>query len=191
MPLAYSFQKSTMHFYLPRRNRRRLLLPPGLLALAGLLLLGCLALRPWQERLTRRSVIQLTMPPINESRTIWPVEYFEDCDSFMFKEPKLSYSNVLTYRNWITVYFGQGQRQDTLATHEIKRYLDDNGPESSWGNSGLRVCFVPRTHYSSFIMVINLLHRFYIQQYFLDIRNEPVALYALAVPKSKCPPRPK
>ena len=93
---------------------------------------------------------------------------------------------------WVApVYFGQGQRQDTLATHEIKRYLDDNGPESSWGNSGLRVCFVPRTHYSSFIMVLNLLYRFHIQQYFLDIRNEPVALYALTVPKSKCPPMPK
>lgn len=51
-----------MPFYFPRRHRRPLLLPLGLLALAGLLLLGCLALCPWQERLKRRSIIQLTMP---------------------------------------------------------------------------------------------------------------------------------
>ena len=36
-----------MHFYLPRRHRRQLLFPPGLLALAGLLWLGCVALGPW------------------------------------------------------------------------------------------------------------------------------------------------
>ena len=68
-----------MHFYLPRRHRRRLLLPPGWVALAGLLLLGCLALRPWQERLKRQVVLELTMPPLNKSGTIWPHEYFEDC----------------------------------------------------------------------------------------------------------------
>ena len=119
-----------MHFHLPRRHRRRLLLPPGLLALAGLLLLGCLALRPWQERLGRKVVMQLTMPPINESRTIWPVEYFEACDSLLLKEPKLSYSNVLTYRSWTTISFGRGQCLDTLAIHEIKKYLHSNGPES-------------------------------------------------------------
>ena len=105
-----------MHFYLPRRHRRRLLLPPGLVALAGLLLLGCLALRPWQERLSKKVAFELTMPPINKSRTTWPVEHFEAYDSLMLKEPKLSYSNVLTYRKWITISFGQGQRLDTLAT---------------------------------------------------------------------------
>ena len=39
---------SPMHFYLPRRHGRQLLFPPGLLALAGLLWLGCVALGPWQ-----------------------------------------------------------------------------------------------------------------------------------------------
>ena len=37
-----------MHLYLPRRHRRQLLFPPGLLTLAGLLWLGCVALGPWQ-----------------------------------------------------------------------------------------------------------------------------------------------
>ena len=35
-----------MHLYLPRRHRRQLLFPPGLLTLAGLLWLGCVALGP-------------------------------------------------------------------------------------------------------------------------------------------------
>lgn len=176
-----------MPSHLPRRHHRRLLLPPGLLALAGLLLLGCLALRPWQERLTRRSVIQLTMPPVNESNTIWPVHDFEPCDSFMLKESKLNYSNVLTYREWTTISFGQGQRLDTLAVHKLKIILRSKGPESSWGKSGLRVCFTPHAHYASLALVLGLFQQFHIQQYFLDIKNKPTALYAFTVPISRCP----
>ena len=35
-------------FYLPRRHRRKLLFPPGLLAMAGLLWLGRVAVGTWQ-----------------------------------------------------------------------------------------------------------------------------------------------
>ena len=53
---------SFMHLHLPRRHRRKLLFPPGLLALAGLLWLGCVAVRSWQEQLKPRYVIRFTMP---------------------------------------------------------------------------------------------------------------------------------
>ena len=180
-----------MFLHLPRRHRRKLLLPPGLLALAGLLLLGCLALRPWQERLTRRNVLQLTMPPANASQTIWPIGYVKACDSLLLKEPKLTYANVLTYRNWFVVSFGQGQLSDTLAVHKLKTFLCAKGPEPGWKRNGLRVCFAPQASYSCLIMTISILNRFNIQQYFLDIRNKPTALYALTVPQSRCPPMPE
>lgn len=49
-----------MHFYLPRRHRRPLLFPPGLLALAELLWLGCVALGRWEPALRLHNVVQLT-----------------------------------------------------------------------------------------------------------------------------------
>ena len=49
-----------MHFYLPRRHCRRLLFPPGLLALAGLLWLGCVYITQ-NVRLKPFPVLQLTM----------------------------------------------------------------------------------------------------------------------------------
>jgi len=51
-----------MPFYLPRRHRRPLLFPPGLLALTGLLWLGCVALGRWEPALRLHNVVQLTMP---------------------------------------------------------------------------------------------------------------------------------
>ena len=42
------FPPIKMPFYLPRRYRRKLLFPPSLLALAGLLWLGCVAVGTWQ-----------------------------------------------------------------------------------------------------------------------------------------------
>ncbi|WP_460504073.1 hypothetical protein [Hymenobacter agri] len=180
-----------MHFHLPRRRRRRLLLPQGWVALAGLLLLGCLALHPWQEQLKRRSVLQLTMPPINKSGTIWPLAYFEDCDSLMRNEPKLTYASVDTYRHWHIITLGKGPGMDTLAIHDIERILHARGTRPNWNKSGLKVCFLPSAHYSSLILSLSLFNRYHVQQYFLDIKNKPIALYTLTVPKSECPPMPK
>ena len=50
-----------MHSYLPRRRRRPLLFPPGLLALAGLLWLGCVQLGS-NPRAIRHAVLELPMP---------------------------------------------------------------------------------------------------------------------------------
>jgi len=52
---------------IPRRVRRRLLLPPGWVALGFLLLLGCQALRPWQRQLRPMRVMTLTMPALRIS----------------------------------------------------------------------------------------------------------------------------
>lgn len=82
-----------MHFYLPRRHRRYLLFPPGLLALAGLLWLGCVALGPWQEALKLKSVMQLTMPslyPHDEDGTFNKTGIDNSPDKYWFSSQKLA-----------------------------------------------------------------------------------------------------
>ena len=54
---------SVIHLPYPRRTRRRLLLPPGLLALAWLLWLGCVAV-PQLRGMKRQTVMQISIPPL-------------------------------------------------------------------------------------------------------------------------------
>ena len=94
-----------MPFHLPRRHRRhrrRLLLPPGLVALAGLLLLCCLALRPWQEWLTRRNVIELNMLPRPVSDLIIPHMHDIEATACIWPKengPEPRYSLMPNYRH--------------------------------------------------------------------------------------------
>ncbi|MGI4736024.1 MAG: hypothetical protein ACRYG7_12685 [Janthinobacterium lividum] len=55
--------------FLPRRHYRRLLLPPGWVALGFLLLLGCLALLSHRQQLRLENVLQLTMPRLTLDTT--------------------------------------------------------------------------------------------------------------------------
>lgn len=55
--------------FLPRRQYRCLLLPPGWLALGFLLLLGCQALLTHERQLHLSNVMQLTMPPLKPEKS--------------------------------------------------------------------------------------------------------------------------
>ena len=183
-----------MYLHLPRRYRRRLLLPPGLVALAGLLLLGCLALRPWQERLKQRSVIELTMPPRPISDLVRPNVQemgFTDCIWPQENGPEPRYSLMPHYRRWFTLTLGQNRQADSLAMRKLKALLHRAGKRPNWGSSGLRIFFSPKTHYSSVVEVLGLMNQFCVGQYFLDIYHMPVTFYALTIKPMRCPPMPE
>ena len=181
-----------MSFHLPRRHRRRLLLPPGLVALAGLLLLGCLALRPWQEWLTRRSVIELNMMPRPVSDQLWPrPDLSPDCLWPKSNGPKLRSSNLANFRNWTTFEFGLDKKVNALRTRQIDSMLSSIGPNPNWENNGLRISFGPGAHYDSIVGTLNLMNRHRVSQYFIDIYHTPVTLYTFTMKRQQCMLMPK
>ncbi|MDQ2772276.1 MAG: hypothetical protein M3Y54_17460 [Bacteroidota bacterium] len=157
-------------FHFSRRYRRPLLLPPGLLALAGLLLVGCLALRPWQENLSRKVVIQLAMPlypPRNEKPTI----------RFELPNP----STVCKTCAWSDAYFTgrvtAEKQEQTRVEQAIHTFMAD-----SVHGGGIRVHFSSASYYRNLVSVLNILEKEKARKFWLDIHHIPTTLYAFKDP---------
>ena len=154
-----------MHFHLPRRHRRQLLLPPGLLALAGLLWLGSMALGSHPRQLKLRNVMQLTLPPRPDSDFLWGgVPHYG---------PYLRYSQLATFRTWHTVEFGQSRAADSAASRRLAATVRtlSRGWESNPSLDGLRVYFGPQARYSSLVRVLDLMEQYNVRKYFLDLHH--------------------
>lgn len=157
-----------MHFYLPRRHRRQLLFPPGLLTLAGLLWLGCVALGPWQEKLSRKVVIQLTMPSLKVADTI-----FSPNPTFW------SSTRLNNFRAWRTIKIdGHPEIDVTTTGNRIGQALMTMQADTLH-ESGLRIRFGPHATYTHLILVINAMDQYNQKKYWLDITHGPPAFYAI------------
>ena len=157
----------SLHFCLPRRHRRQLLFPPGLLALAGLLWLGCVAIGSWQEKLTRKSVLQLTMPSMHIDKE----------SPFYGKLPVLLSPRALDrFRVWHDVYFNGQRNNDSINLLNLSRtgaYMQAHATR----DNGIRVRFSPHAKYTHLIAALNSMVKYDFQKYWLDIKHQPTALY--------------
>lgn len=154
-----------MRFYLPRHHRRPLLFPPGLLALAGLLWLGCVALQRWEPALRQYRFLQLTLPmlplPTNEPL---PSDRFDLTFVDKFR----------TTSHWLS-YFLTGKLEDRLrVTTAIHVMMADSSHRGR-----VSISLGPATHYEDLIFILDLMHNEKVQKYWLDIAHKPVTLYAL------------
>ncbi|WP_140464485.1 hypothetical protein [Hymenobacter nivis] len=159
-----------MHLYLPRRHRRPLLFPPGLLALAGLLWLGCVALGPWQDRLKLRSVLQLTMPPIG---ALSPAEA-KTCLFCASTLPKIIRAMGPWQKNHLT---GKPENQSQERIHVTTAICAMMADSSHRGR--VSISLDPTAHYKDLIFLLDLMNRENTRKYWLDIVHKPITLYAL------------
>ena len=154
-----------MHFHLLHR-RRRLLLPPGLPALAGLLLLAILALRPWQERLTRRYALQLTMPVLQARHSAL---------AYTFEPEKLP-----PFYEWYDSYLDGSPSGDARRAQGIAGQAAAMQAAPS-RDQRLRVQLGPQATYAEMVFLLNTMSRFDIKKYAFDIKKEPFTFYAFTV----------
>ena len=163
-----------MHFHLPRRHRRHLLFPPGLLALAGLLWLGCGAMRPWQEHLTPRYYVSLSTPPIPVSDTILPAMRIF---SGYLTKPFL-YSQLYSLYTWQDVVFNGDAAHDSsalsLISQSIQRMRVDTIP-----NGGIRIRVSPPSKYKELIRLLDLMTSVDQKKYLIDFYHGPLTVYVL------------
>lgn len=157
-----------MPFYQPRHHRRRLLLPPGWVALAGLLLLGCLAIRSWQERLKLRYALQLTMPRLRLQH--------DGLDNLLAFSPE----KLTEFHEWYDTYFDGNFTGDARRAYCIARQAAAMraAPER---DQRLRVKLGPQATYAQMIFLLNTMHQFGIKKYVFNSRHKHVTFYAFTV----------
>ncbi len=168
-PSSKRLSFSLMHFYLPRRHRRQLLFPPGLLALAGLLWLGCVVVGKHSDRLKLRSVMQFTMPPLQ----ITPDSPFYGLGSPVC----MSARKLESFRPWLTACFTGSATHDLRTQKRLIRNV--RGIIADSGHAGgVRIAFAPSAHYKNLVFALDLMNREKVKQYWLDFKHQPATLYA-------------
>lgn len=152
-----------------RRVRRRLLLPPGWVALGFLLLLGCQALQPWQRQLKQWNVMQITMPALH-------VDKSASWNKVVYQSP----AQLNTFRAWHTIDFdGQGLSDFFSAASTesaIRKIIADTSHVG-----GVRIRFLPGATYANLVTVLDIMNYTNQKKYWLDIHYQPSTLYAITV----------
>jgi hypothetical protein len=156
-----------MHFHLPRRHRRKLLFPPGLLALAGLLWLGCVVVGSWREKLSPRYALRLTMPlrPPHSSQFL---RFFE------VPNP----DTVCKSCTWHDASFTGSPVNDKHEQTAIVGYVRDIVADTMHAG-GVRIRFTSMAHYSSLIFALNLMNEYSVKKWWLDITRRPTTFYVI------------
>ncbi|MFD2785250.1 hypothetical protein [Hymenobacter rubripertinctus] len=153
---------------LPRRHRRRLLLPPGLLALAWLLWLGCVAV-PQLRGMKQQTVMQITMPPLLESGNLsWGRPYDASVLELEHFRPWQNFK--LTGNLWLD-YFDL--RTLLAAYRQLHSFPNDE--------DGIRVTLGPQSTYGHLVQLYDWANQYELKRYWLDIRHEPITFYLYTV----------
>lgn len=157
---------------MPRRVRRRLLLPPGWVALGFLLLLGCQLLQQWERKLRQMSVLQLTMPKLK----LTPADSENYDKEYRIVYKPLAELNKL--RPWHNTDFRGSRLLDFLNANatesSIKRIIADTSQAG-----GMRIRFWPGATYANLVSVLDVMNYTGQKKYWLDIRHYPTTLYAI------------
>lgn len=122
---------------LPRRVRRRLLLPLGWVALGFLLLLGCLVVQ--QQKLRRWNTIQLTMPQLRVDEATFGT-------SLVYQSP----TQLDSARLWHNAKFEGKELSDFFAAATTESAIQRIIADTSHAG-GVRVRFLPGSTYANLI----------------------------------------
>ncbi|WBA42293.1 hypothetical protein [Hymenobacter canadensis] len=162
-----------LNLHLPRRHRRPLLFPPGLLALVWLLWLGCVAL-PQMRGINKPQgyVTQLTMlgpklpgafDSFSPPRPLWP--------------PYFSSLELAAFRPWQNIRFTGNLWQDYFSYQQTRVAANYLGQDTTY-RMGMKLVFEQSAAYKSLIFALDQLQRRDIKRYWLDIYRLPTTLYA-------------
>lgn len=175
----------TISLHLPRRHRRPLLFPPGLLALAWLLWLGCVALPSMRGMGPRQVIFQLAVESKPFRNEIIPLPLKDALvfpNSFMFPLELASlrpWKNISFNGNLWSDYFSY--QQVSASASELKKHNDRD--------LGMRVGFAAPASYCSLIYTLNNLSTAdpiaKRVNYWLDIRHQPTTVYAITSKPAK------
>jgi hypothetical protein len=159
----------TMHIL--RRHCRPLLFPPGLLALAFLLLLGCGVIRQHAKSLKRSYVLSV------EASSPTPLHLFSPL--FIPRKPaQMTPEEVAQFRRWQTITFTGSTWPDYFSVRQVQsatRHLRDDFDY----DSGLRILFTPHANLNKIAQVLSCFYQVGGNKYWLDASQESLSLFML------------
>jgi hypothetical protein len=157
--------------FLPRRRQRRLLLPPGWVALGFLLLLGCLALLTHRQQLQFKIILQLTMPLSKkkvEEQHRAGTPYYQ-----LFSNPIDSLSPAT---RWYDANLNGEALNDFVNVAAVRTVVSAIKADTSRAR-GARIYFRQGATYSSLVSLLDLMNRLKYRYYWFDIEHRPAIFY--------------
>lgn len=154
-----------MHF--PRQHRRKLFFPPGLLALAFLLLMGCM----WMSRDARlqpKTILLVNFLPTYPSREL--LAYTETT-------PYLSERQLQQFCDWDEFTLSGQILHDSLLLTRVNHLIADY-QKYAMHRRGIRIQFSDAARYASLVEVVNIMQKHNVKKYWFKLHHTPTVFYA-------------
>jgi hypothetical protein len=160
--------------YLPRRHRRHLLFPPGLLALAGLLWLGCVTV----VRIIppKKTVLEFAAWPPKVCSVDSDVPAFV-AEAWRGSPACLPPTALEKFRPWYTFWFVGSVFSDYFALQNT-RFVARDLEQNSDLDQGFRVNFAPEATYDNLVQVLDLFNQENVRKSWVDFYHLPVTIYS-------------
>jgi hypothetical protein len=157
--------------YTLRRHYRRLLLPPGWVALGFLLLMGCRLLLIDRARLLPENALQLTMPVLAK------IAAAHDDTSVpqYFSNPLTS---IKTATRWQDASLIGKPISDSINEATVEALVRAIKADSGHAR-GVRVHFGQAATYGSLVALLDMMLRLEQHKYWLDIEHRPMTFYVI------------
>jgi hypothetical protein len=164
---------------LPRRCHRRLLLPPGWLALGFLLLLGCWALLTHRRQILPKNILQLSMPPLKSNGVKESISICGDTTkSFYFSYAGLqAQATAEVNGRWHDLVL-RGNPTDSLKLLDAVAAIRAMKADTSHAG-GMRIHFYPGVAYRNLVCLVDSVNNLRLRFFWLDIRLSPAVFYAI------------
>ncbi|WP_157541406.1 hypothetical protein [Hymenobacter aerophilus] len=162
---------------LPCLHRRRLLLPPGLLALTWLLWLSCVAL-PQVRGVRVQHVMEVNFLPLQPNSDILA--------DYIVEGPSLPYSSsaiIAAFRPWQVFAVTGNLFEDYFALRNAQAVFHHLEVDPNH-DRGLQVRIGQEASYSSLVQVLDWCNVYGMKKYWVDLRHELTTFYTFTT-KSK------
>ncbi len=157
--------------YVPRRHSRRLLLPPGWVALGFLLLLGCQALLAHRRQISVYHKLELAMPiPENMAAKTYHAPYVK-----AFTKPL---ADIKPATRWNIINLNGRKLHDFVNSALIATAMQGIDADATQA-AGVKICFQTGATYGNVVAMLDLMNRLSYPRYWLDIEHQPTAFYAV------------
>jgi hypothetical protein len=159
--------------YAPRRHSRRLLLPPGWVALGFLLLLGCQALLAHRRQLRQERILQLVMPFYSKEQAQAYEEYGRHYSIGAYKP----LAGLINTPRWCTISLTGKPLNDFLSITTFKANVLALARDTS--SAGIQVSFAPGATYGSLLRLLDIMESLGYGKYWFDIHGKEPIFYSI------------
>jgi len=162
--------------YVPRRHTRRLLLPPGWVALGFLLLLGCQALLARRQQLSPR-IIELGMPFLDKREVeTYPLASLSALEKLRLHSPLAALKPTM---HWQHIKFTGNRQNDSLSRVDLTKIVPPIRADIG-GAQGVQVRFSEGATYDTMIDVLSLVQQVSPRYYWFGKNRSVTTFYIVS-----------